>query len=828
MYEEEIIADSEGEDELFGPPVKPAAQAPTTNAPAASTPTSADVSRISDFSTNKLPTRDTISNFSAPSIANAHATSTIDTNTSSSRSRPKPRPLPKTIRPTASGDSFYDSFSSTSNIEPVDMTLSIADRAKMRKRNSEIIHNSIEPPVPAYSPEIIELSSDDELALRPAKKPKKPKKTTAEKKNTKKASSATAKPSTHIRPPSPILESDADMSLSFALPMVSTSSAIPRNLYDSSALPPSDPPMSTPSELFDDIPGIETLPNPPSSSTSASTSYAARKSHTDSDMDMLPPPPPPFFADPSSSPFEMNDMNDIPGSNANDGVSRSTTTTKVIAAVSMPPPPVPSTKARKSRTKKKKQIDDEDELMMDDEDWTGEEPKGKKAKGKSKGKDKAQEKLSSTAKASDSSSTQVKGKGKAPLHTSASSRTSHLIDLEHDDQDVNEMLLSTITIPPSPQPERQRSSPTSKRARDRHEDDPFGEAYVDHAQAPRKKPRRSDVDVETSGNADVDVSNNGRNEQMKASTNKATTHTSSRKKKDSKGKNARVVFSDDEDELEMNGSEGELEISTSTSTNSKGTRSKPKSKSKPGKRVVSEDEDDLAEDGRSFNSSAKENISPSVAIPQTPVPQAHIASTSNSSKPPTPATDQKQLKYPTLVSRYTIAPKSARKSTPMSDLIRRVNSMPNSQFKSPMPRGRSIAGGSKGKDTGDPTENGSITGSGGRTAYSPYLKSSRTFLSRIAPLHPNRRTPPPLPPAPPPRKKTRKEMEWEKKDKEEKEELEERWEEELVERVGGVGEWLAMGEEMRKAMKRAKRDRELGRYVCYECIRHYCPPSSIG
>ncbi|KAJ3759059.1 hypothetical protein EV360DRAFT_69823 [Lentinula raphanica] len=812
MYEEEIIADSEGEDELFGPPVKPAAQAPTTNALAASTSAAADVSRISDFSTHKPPTRDTISNFSAPSISNAHATSTIDTNTSSSRARPKPRPLPKTIRPTASGDSFYDSFSSTSNIEPIDMTLSIADRAKMRKRNSEIIHNSIEPAVPAYSPEIIELSSDDELALRPAKKPKKPKKTTAEKK-TKKASSTAAKPSTHIRPPSPVLDSDADMSLSFALPMVSTSSAIPRNLYGnpraSSALPPSDPPMSTPSELFDDIPGIETLPNPPSSSTSASTSYAARKSHTDSDMDMLPPPPPPLFADPSSSPFEMDN---VPGSNANDGVSRSTTTTKVIAAVSMPPPPVPSTKARRPRTKKK-QIDDEDELMMDDGDWTGEEPKGKKAKGKSKGKDKAQEKLSSTAKASDSSSTQVKGKGKAPLHTSASSRTSHLIDLENDDEDVNAMLLSTITIPSSPQPERQRSSPTSKRARDRHEDDPFGEAGVDHAQAPRKKPRRSDVDVndEANGNADADVSNSSRSEKTKASTNKATAQTSSRKKKDSKGKNAKVVFSDDEDELVMNVSGGDLEISASASTNSKGTRSKPKSKSKPTKRVVSEDEDDPAEDGKSFHSSSKENMSPAVAIPQTPVPQAHIASESNSSsKPPTPATDQKQLKYPTLVSRYTIAPKSARKSTPMSDLIRRVNSMPNSQFKSPMPRGRSIAGGSKGKDAGDPIENGSVSSSGGRTAYSPYLKSSRTFLSRIAPLHPNRRTPPPLPPAPPPRKKTRKEMEWEKKDKEEKEELEERWEEELVERVGGVGEWLAMGEEMRKAMKRAKRDRELG------------------
>ncbi|KAJ3981116.1 hypothetical protein F5890DRAFT_1537444 [Lentinula detonsa] len=136
----------------------------------------------------------------------------------------------------------------------------------------------------------------------------------------------------------------------------------------------------------------------------------------------------------------------------------------------------------------------------------------------------------------------------------------------------------------------------------------------------------------------------------------------------------------------------------------------------------------------------------------------------------------------------------------MSDLIRRVNSMPNSQFKSPVPRGRRTGGGG-GQEAG---------GGGSLTAYSPYLKSSRSFLSKIAPLHPNRRTPPPLPPAPPPRKKTRKEIEWEKKDREEREEMEERWEEELVERVGGMGEWLAMGEEMRKAMKRAKRDRELG------------------
>ena len=85
--------------------------------------------------------------------------------------------------------------------------------------------------------------------------------------------------------------------------------------------------------------------------------------------------------------------------------------------------------------------------------------------------------------------------------------------------------------------------------------------------------------------------------------------------------------------------------------------------------------------------------------------------------------------------------------------------------------------------------------------YSPYLKSSRRALSRIAPLHPNRKTPPPPPPPPPPKKKTKKELE-----------REEKWEEELVESVGGVEAWAAMNEGDRKEMRRAKREMELGGY----------------
>ena len=79
---------------------------------------------------------------------------------------------------------------------------------------------------------------------------------------------------------------------------------------------------------------------------------------------------------------------------------------------------------------------------------------------------------------------------------------------------------------------------------------------------------------------------------------------------------------------------------------------------------------------------------------------------------------------------------------------------------------------------------------------SPLAKSSRSTLSRIAPLHPNRRTPPPPPPRPPAPKKSKKMIE-----------LEEKWEMELAETVEG---WSCMGDDERAALRRAKRDAELG------------------
>ncbi|KAI0805997.1 hypothetical protein BC629DRAFT_1437523 [Irpex lacteus] len=113
----------------------------------------------------------------------------------------------------------------------------------------------------------------------------------------------------------------------------------------------------------------------------------------------------------------------------------------------------------------------------------------------------------------------------------------------------------------------------------------------------------------------------------------------------------------------------------------------------------------------------------------------------------------------------SLIPKTS--NTPMSELIRRVNSKPGSPFPS-----------------------------SSRPFSSPFLKSSKSMLKRIAPLHPNRRTPPPPPPRPPPPKKTKKQLE-----------MEERWEVELEESVEG---WFAMGDEERAALRRAKRDAVFG------------------
>ena len=140
----------------------------------------------------------------------------------------------------------------------------------------------------------------------------------------------------------------------------------------------------------------------------------------------------------------------------------------------------------------------------------------------------------------------------------------------------------------------------------------------------------------------------------------------------------------------------------------------------------------------------------------------------------------------------------------MSELIRRASSKPSSPFPLSTMLTPSLKDRSKNKiSTNDIVGTSSFTPSTPSSVmpYSPYLKSSRRALSRIAPLHPNRKTPPPPPPPPPPKKKTKKELE-----------REEKWEEELVESIGGIEAWAAMNEADRKEMRRAKWEMELGGY----------------
>ncbi|KAG1733603.1 uncharacterized protein EDB91DRAFT_1299874 [Suillus paluster] len=209
-------------------------------------------------------------------------------------------------------------------------------------------------------------------------------------------------------------------------------------------------------------------------------------------------------------------------------------------------------------------------------------------------------------------------------------------------------------------------------------------------------------------------------------------------------------------------------------TSKKGAPPKPKPaakiKSKPkgkGKVVLSEgenEEDDppcAKSPSRSRHLPENELDKPGGGSPKKDSKIIADSATIKKNSPQSIAAPPKQTPSIGLNSRFTIKSKSI----PMSELIRRVNSRPNSPF------------------TNAPT-------------YSPLMKSSRTMLSRIAPLHPNRRTPPPSLPRPPPPKKSKKQIE-----------MEERIEEELAETVEG---WSCMTDEERRNLRRARIDAELG------------------
>ncbi|KAF7312471.1 hypothetical protein MIND_00260700 [Mycena indigotica] len=178
---------------------------------------------------------------------------------------------------------------------------------------------------------------------------------------------------------------------------------------------------------------------------------------------------------------------------------------------------------------------------------------------------------------------------------------------------------------------------------------------------------------------------------------------------------------------------------------------------------------------------------PSVAVPSKPQSPPHEPVQPISSQVLSESTNHKQhdrpegTPKPHMTGRYSIGART--KSTPLTELIRKVNAQPGSPFPVAVPRRNSVAGVAPGTPV---------------TTYSPYAKFSRSAIARIAPLHPNRKTPPPPPPPPPPKPKTKKEKE-----------REERWEEEMIEAVGGWDAWQALSEQDQKAAKRAKWAREL-------------------
>ncbi|KAK7050840.1 hypothetical protein VNI00_004951 [Paramarasmius palmivorus] len=610
--DEDVVADSEGEDDYISPPTLK--QKDRVNP---------DQSAISLYTSNPPVAGDDISSFGGASSSVA--------NTSTSSTRPRPTTAYK-------GAPGNDSISTSSDVANVKST-----RPRPRpaykgapgyepQPQPELSNSKDEKQRQANNPEIIELTDDDddELAIRPKKKATRAK-----------APKTKAKPTRVIPSPSP--------QPSFA---AATSPLIPN-----STLPPSDPPVSTPSEFSVGLPPIAVMPHIPSSSSSSSKrKRTPERDELDGDIDVYSE----IFGD---------------------------------APPLAPAPPAKKTKEKKPREKKTKKASDE----------------GDKAKSKPKSKKKA------------------KGQNDKEPEGEQAFKSAEFID-DSDD----ELNLDSVVAKPS-------GSGSSQTATSRMDEE-------QESEPPRKKQKQTSA--------------KGKGKDTVTNTNR-------------KG---RVVMSDDEEEYAGEECVKEVEVvipvpvekrnPKTTKKSSKQTKAADASVPGPSSPV----DKDVAD--KEVELPPKENIEP-MRVPDTPVIE----------KPPIPnaTTSETPNNRPTsLTSRYSIAPRT--RSTPMSELIRRVNAQPGSPFQPP-------------SATKTPTP---YAKPGTPTAYSPYLKSSRSMLSRIAPLHPNRRTPPPLPPPPPPKKKSKKELE-----------LEERWEEELVEDVGGMTEWLALSDQERKDMRKAKREKEL-------------------
>ncbi|KAI0714301.1 hypothetical protein C8T65DRAFT_644643 [Cerioporus squamosus] len=567
-----------------------------------------------------------------------------------------------------------------------------------------------------HQDDVIELSSsDDELSLLPARE--KGKKAKGKEKPSPKKRVKT----THVPDG---FESDVN-----TIPMPTSDFPIPPHIpphvpSESSQLPPSDPPP------------------PPSTSGSSSSRSAPRTSqdvapnaHTnirdESPFSSPPPPLPRKRKRPAPAPAALNDDSDfgadedsvLLGANAAPAVDKAQKESKEppapaplpspsVVPETQPPPP----KSKPAARRKRKDADE------DDEDWAA-QPVEKPAKSRKKARVDEEDEDEWAGDGPSKSKAKVKKGGKKATPKEKA--------------------------PPKEKAAKARGKAGAK------DKPPTSKEFIEDSDAEADLDLTKDKDEEAMPPPPVPAPASKRKEKEKSPSSSASANrvpdpeedpSDAPASKKGKGKQRAVILSDDEEDGAN---------AADTSTNDLGPdidSPAPAAQKRTGRRLSG------GEHG------SKEND-----VPESPAPRAASSSSAASPyKPVVPVTPNTNAAGRTSFANgnrtYTIGSK---KSTPMSELIRKVASLPSSPF----------------PHTSRPT-------------YSPLAKASKSMLRRIAPLHPNRRTPPPPPPKAPPKPKSKKMLE-----------LEEKWEMELEESVDG---WYALPEGERAALRRAKRDHELG------------------
>ncbi|KAF5359691.1 hypothetical protein D9756_003084 [Leucocoprinus leucothites] len=682
---------------------------------------------------------------------------------------------------------------------------SIAERAKTRKRK----------PKEKLPQDVLELTDDDEFALKPL--PSKPKKKTKEKPTKDLADSHQATDSDSIsapqnsgvenaplinarnkvrprpvkRTPLPPQTPQHDRTSQATLPVPTSPFHPPPNHFTVNSsrydIPPSDPPLT--SSLGPDkdtrLPPIEFLPPPDDTDTPLPSSQPGgnvdelqvsnRRDQLDDDYGaVLPPPPPTFFTGSSSLPPPAVPTPHLPPPPPVDVVDLTDIPSTALAPSIGAPDPSTGSKAKKPRKPRKKKGE-----SGDADPGTAEAPQA--GSHKKKGKVRTNQVTveiplppPAVADLEDALPTAKKRKRKLVLDD----------PMEEDELNIRPGQLDPITEVPAERPSQslenkdlpvqesldnfdyndtiEKPSKADKRKGKKRkviEDSDKNPPLTAVSRKKKKIPQPSEVEgLEDGFDEGLTVppkrtSKKGRKggEEPDKDDNIDPT----RAAKAGKGKRRMIIASDDEDD-----GNGDPIVE-----DPQAPFPEPEEHQKESGKLSTEGDAakvaDHLQDDRNILRATKARDSPPDGDTELAPQQRHE----------TPSMG----KYPSLASRYTIAPKS--QTSGMSELIRRASSHVNSPFVTPSRRGSPLA----------------------RSVYSPLLKSSRRSLSRIAPLHPNRRTPPPPKPPPPPKKKSKKEQE-----------LEERWEEEIIEEIGGVTEWLALSEAEKKDLKRMKRDREMG------------------